>query len=31
MDPPNFGTFNEDQTICVLHSINDILYIDINR
>lgn len=29
LDPPNFGVFNSDQTICILTSINDILWIDL--
>ena len=29
LDPPNFGIFNEDQTACIVTSINDIIYIDI--
>lgn len=30
LDPPNFGCFNEDQTICILTSINDIIWINLN-
>ena len=29
LDPPNFGVFNKDQSICIVTSINDILYINL--
>ena len=31
MDPPTMGIFNNDQTVCMVTSINDILFMDIER
>jgi hypothetical protein len=30
-DPPSMGIFNRDQTICMVTSINDVLYMDLSR
>ena len=29
LDPPNFGVFNKDQSICIVTSVNDILFINL--